>query len=302
MLNSTRRRDLRIAHFSDVHMLSARPTRRDARHALRLRFLSAGRALDPASRVLRLKQALNLCANHRADHIVISGDLTEYGSPEEYDTFAEVLHDSGIPAHHITLVPGNHDVYHSPDAWKQAIYGPLQAFRETSANEPGKIVDLGTACIFPVDVTRHQHISRASGILLPQVADALETRLMDRAIQKRAAILVQHHQPFAHRFLPWQWIDGLTGWARLLHLLHRFQNASVLHGHMHQIVNRMIGITRTRIFGATATVEDPLNASRVRFYRVANDGLLDTTIPTQLSPRSFDGARVGWANVALDAP
>ncbi|HZU84273.1 MAG TPA: metallophosphoesterase, partial [Polyangiaceae bacterium] len=110
----------RIAHLSDVHMLDSLPSRSRSGWSMRHHFLSFGRRLDSGGRRHKLARALSAARGLGADHVVISGDLTETGAPGEFESLAEVLHDSAVPAGRITLVPGNHDLYSSPDGWRWA--------------------------------------------------------------------------------------------------------------------------------------------------------------------------------------
>jgi Icc protein len=259
----------RIAHLSDVHMLEERPNPSRV-HNLSLKFLSLGRVLDPRGRVLKLKRALAAAKRAQADHFVISGDLTEVGAPEQYDAFAGVLHDSAIDPQNITLVPGNHDAYTSGEAWRRALEGPLRAFTSGAAEEPGKLVDRGPVIFLPLDVSCYQSIARSAGELTTQAADALSQRLSDPALTNKTVVLVQHHPPFARGIL--QWIDGLRGYARLMDLLSRHVHVHLLHGHLHQVVDRIVG-PKSRIFGAPATVDDGEGVPRVRLYEVREGAL-----------------------------
>src|SRR5580692_2045741 len=101
----------RIAHLSDVHMLEARPA--TGSHNLSVKFVSIGRSLDGRGRAAKLRRALAAAERSGADHFVISGDLTEVGTQEQYEAFADTLHDSAIHPERFTLVPGNHDAYTS---------------------------------------------------------------------------------------------------------------------------------------------------------------------------------------------
>src|ERR1700716_1900115 len=127
---------MRVAHLSDVHMLESRPSVGTA-YNWSTRLVSYARALEPVARARRLSQALSAAVRSGATHYVISGDLTEIGSDVQFAVFAEALHDSGISPDRITLVPGNHDAYTTPDGWKRALEGPLAAFRASSAAEAG---------------------------------------------------------------------------------------------------------------------------------------------------------------------
>jgi 3',5'-cyclic AMP phosphodiesterase CpdA len=236
------------------------------------RFLSFGRPLDPVGRRRKLAHALSAARRVGAHHVVISGDLTEIGTPGEFECLAESLHDSGIAPSRITLVPGNHDLYTSPDAWRAALDGPLAAFKETSADRPGRIVECQGVRFLPVDVAYHQPVTRSSGWMSDAVFDIVHGRAADTAFADRPLVLVQHHPPFVRKTRALHWIDGLVGAARLMHLLEAFRHVWVLHGHLHYAVNRALGCGVNRILGATAVVDDK-DAPRVRLYDV-QDGRL----------------------------
>jgi len=265
----------RIAHVSDVHMLESGRVA-SVLQDLAIRIVSAGRALDARGRVDKLERALSAAVRAGADHLVISGDLTEVGVPAQFEAFAEALHDSTIPPENVTLVPGNHDAYTSGDAWRRALEGPLQAYRGTAASEPGKVVERGDVVFLPVDVSCPQPITRSAGELRDDAADAIEARFKDPGLAKKSLVLVQHHHPFAHPHKTWQWMDGLRGSARLMGALASHSHVHVLHGHLHKAVDRLVGLGRSRVFGAPAIVEDEERSPRVRMYEL-RDGQLEAT-------------------------
>src|SRR3974390_1785270 len=167
----------RIAHLSDAHVLDLRPSRTRAGWSMQTRFLSFGRPLDaegrrgkrrrapePAAAARgKLRRALDTARRVGAHHVVLSGDLTEVGPPGEYETLAEVLHDSGIEPERFTRVPGNHDLFSSADGWRWALEGPLAAFARTSAREAGKVLDVAGVNLLPVDAPFHQPVTRSAG-------------------------------------------------------------------------------------------------------------------------------------------
>ena len=263
----------RIAHLSDVHILEPRPSRTRPGYPVSVRYLSLGRPLDAHARRKKLSRALAVAKRSGADHFVLSGDLTEIGTPGEFEIFAETLHEARLDPDAVTLVPGNHDAYHSPDGWKKAMEGPLARYATSSAGEPGKVVERGNVVFLPVDVSRHQHFARSGGELVDSVAEAIERRLTDDAFQSRPIVLVHHHPPFM-RAPGMNWIDGLRGGAHLMRLLARFRNVFSLHGHLHSIVDKVVELGRCRIFGAPAIVEDD-EVARVRIYQV-RDGMLES--------------------------
>ena len=263
----------RIAHLSDMHLLESGPVA-SIMEGLAIRIVSVGRAVDPRGRARKLERALQPAIRTGADHLVISGDLTEVGAPAQFAAFAQVLSDSGIVPENVTLVPGNHDAYTSGEAWRRALDGPLRAYRGSSADREGKVVDRGDVVFLPIDVSCVQAITRSAGELRPDVATLLESRFADPALAKKALVVVQHHPPFAHARSTWQWIDGLRGSARLMGALARHSHVQVLHGHLHKAVDRLIGLGKSRVLGAPATVDDEEGSPRVRLYEL-RDGQLE---------------------------
>ena len=171
----------RIAHLSDVHMLDARPSRARSGHSMGHRFLSFGRPLDAVGRRRKLAHALSAARRVGADHVVISGDLTEIGAPGEFECLAEGLHESGIAPERITLVPGNHDLYTSPDAWS---LGPRRTARglprARARRSPGRVVECAGVRFLPLDVARYQPLTRSAGWIDDLAMDAIARRAADR--------------------------------------------------------------------------------------------------------------------------
>jgi 3',5'-cyclic AMP phosphodiesterase CpdA len=209
--------------------------------------------------------------------VVISGDLTEVGIPCEFVALGESLHESGFAPDCITLVPGNHDLYSSPEAWRWAIRGPLAAYAATSATEtPGRIIDCAGVRLLPVDATFHQPMTRSAGALSSDTLDAIERRASDPGLADKPLIVVQHHPPFLRGTCVWRWIDGLAGSRRIMAMLHAFRHVFVMHGHLHTLVNRSLGDEEPRILGATAVVEDR-DVPRVRIFDAARGRLRELT-------------------------
>jgi len=257
----------RIAHLSDVHMLDTRPGRSRSGWSMRHHFLSFGRPLDDVGRRRKFAHSLSAARRAGASHVVVSGDLTEVGAPGEFEVLAEVLHESDFAPERITLVPGNHDLYSSPDGWRRAIEGPLSAFAPTSAGHPGMVVECAGMRLLPLDVTLHQPVTRSAGIIPDDALSMVARRAADPALADRPLVVVQHHPPFVRKTMALHWLDGLVGAANLMIMLERFRHLFVLHGHLHSLVNRALGCGVARVLGATAVVDDGA-APRLRLYDV----------------------------------
>lgn len=268
----------RIAQISDVHMLDPMTKRSGARYRLATRAVSLGRPIDPRGRAKKLSRALAAAKASGAEHIVISGDITEVGDEVEFEHFADVLDDARIDPASITIVPGNHDAYTTPRAWRRALEGPLRRYAASSATEPGKVVEGAGAVFLPIDTSCFQSIARSGGEFTRDAASAVEERLSDSFFRDRPLLLVLHHPPFAKHENPvWQWIDALRGSTHVLDMLRRHPRAQLLHGHMHRMIDRIVegfDSAKARIFGAPAVVDDG-DRARVRVYDV-RDGAIES--------------------------
>jgi 3',5'-cyclic AMP phosphodiesterase CpdA len=80
---------MRLAHVSDVHVLE--PLSMTDGYGLDIRFLSFGRRLDAQGRLRKLARALAAAKRNAADHVVVSGDLTESATPAQFELLAAAL-------------------------------------------------------------------------------------------------------------------------------------------------------------------------------------------------------------------
>jgi len=272
----------RIAHLSDVHTLDPAHRRsNNTRYRFATKFVSLGRPVDPRSRARKLARALEAAKASGADHIVITGDLTEMGDVREFEHFANILDDAGLPPDGVTLVPGNHDAYTSDAGWRRALEGPLKRYAGASATGAGKIVDRDNVAFLPIDTSCFQSIARSAGTFTPDAARAVQARIDDPALRDKSIVLVMHHPPFEGRKNALtEWVVGLSGHTHLLDMLRNNPRLQLLHGHLHRVVDRIVDLGkgvagRARIFGAPATVDDDDDRPRVRLYDV-RDGLLES--------------------------
>ncbi len=271
----------RIAHVTDLHLLSFRSDGVSPRVDARTRFVSLGRALDPEARAARAESALQHARALGAEHFVLSGDLTELGLAAEFELLAAVLSDAGIGGDEVTLVPGNHDRYSEPEGFAAALDGPLSPWAR-HASSRSTVVDLGSIRLLPVDVTRPQSVMRSGGQIGADQLRTLSSVLDDPSIRARPAALVQHHPPFA---LPpvVHFVDGLQGHDRLGCVLASRDAVQVVFGHLHRHIDRGGSAAIPRLLGAPCVVDD---ASAFRLYDVTADGLSPVNPSHELAVRA----------------
>lgn len=251
----------RIAHLSDFHLLEPEWEGRRGEAWWRLQYLSAKRRIDGADRRRRALEALVRARS--ADHLVLTGDLTEDAMDVQFETVAEVLRESGWDPDRVTLVPGNHDAYEE-GAWSRALAGPLAPYARSSA--PGTLVELKDAVIVPLTTAVEQFWARSSGLLdigqIPDLRDLFATA------GDRCVILALHHPPF--RVLH-QWVHGLLNHLDLSALLHANPTLHLLHGHIHRARDRAVGEGPPRVFSVDAVAESD---QPLRYYDIAEGRLV----------------------------
>ncbi|MFO0762222.1 MAG: metallophosphoesterase [Byssovorax sp.] len=258
-----------IAHLSDFHLLDDGHAARRGRDRLRLSFLSFGRPRDHHDRRRRALHALVDARRSGAQHLVLTGDLTEEGLPAQFEVLGEVLRESGWQPARVTLVPGNHDAYAGERAWSEALAGPLAAYHPTSI--PGVPVQLAGAVLLPLSTAVHQPVMRSAGAIAEGELRAASAAASDSKGRGTPLLVAMHHPPGRHPVPGMHWIDGLEDHAAIGAILDRHDHVHVLHGHTH--VARERGVRpggAPRIFSTEAVVEseEPLRVYRVESGRV----------------------------------
>lgn len=230
----------RVAHLSDLHLSSLVDVKiRDLLNKRALGYLSwrLRRRREHAPEVLAA--LLHDLKGLTLDHIVITGDLTHIGLPDEFRQARQWLETLGSP-NDVTVVPGNHDAYgRTPWADTFALWTPYMA------SDPGWQIGeqqvLGRSLFPSVRVRGHAvligvssaHPSApffATGSLGAAQMDRLGDILDLTRRQGLFRILLIHHPPAA-AVVGWRkrLIDGTV----LRALLARHGVEMVLHGHAH---------------------------------------------------------------------
>ncbi|WP_437717572.1 metallophosphoesterase [Sorangium sp. So ce448] len=258
-----------IAHLTDFHLLEADHDRRRGAERWRLRYLSFGRPIDAAQRRRRTLAALIEAGRSGADHLVLTGDLTEDGTPAQFEVLAAVLAESGWDPARVTLVPGNHDAY-TEGAWERALEGCLRPFAATSRQ--GTAVALPGAVVAAVSTAMMQPVTRSAGAIAARELSWIASLAAEARRSGDALVLAQHHPPLRHPIGAMQWLDGLINSAELMALLHEHDHLHVIHGHTHRAHDAPVRSgAPPRIFCAQALVDGP---SPLRLYRVRCGRLL----------------------------
>jgi 3',5'-cyclic AMP phosphodiesterase CpdA len=223
-----------LAHLSDVHLaVTQRLSGLASKRALgfinwqrKRKYIHRPEALDAITRDVK-DYALGTCA---ADHIAVTGDLTNLALPAEYARASAWLDALGPPSD-VTVIPGNHDVY-----VPQAKSWPAEYWGEFMRGDDG-----GTAGSFPF-------VRRRAGVVLIALCSGVPTgpflatgRLgrdqlarLSQALEQTNGlfrIVLIHHPPVSP---PKRYMRRLTDAAEFRGVLTDKGAELVLHGHDHR--------------------------------------------------------------------
>jgi 3',5'-cyclic AMP phosphodiesterase CpdA len=177
---------------------------------------------------------------HGAEHLLVSGDFTGYGMPDEFLAARTALGELGLTRERCSVVPGNHDTF-APDAVRGDYFGrhfghlletDLPKYRTLGPypfvhlkGDDVAIVGLHSAqkAVFP---------GSAYGRVGRRQLDALAAIVDDPRVRHRAVLVMLHHAPRRPDGTPDTYAHGLRDLAELERILcgDRF---AVLHGHIH---------------------------------------------------------------------
>jgi 3',5'-cyclic AMP phosphodiesterase CpdA len=259
---------MRFLHCSDVHITEdygALPFfRLGWRRWIALAELKYGGRAKAYVRAHRtLAQIAEDFRAHRADHLIVSGDLTAYALEGEFKGARESLGQVANDRAHCTIIPGNHDVY-TPGAFRTGrfekyfghlIESDLPEYRREGAypfvrllGDEVAVVGLRSARVPPVPGLSYGVIGR------DQLA-GLRELVNDARVKHRAVLVVVHHAPLGHHGRPDKRFHGLMD-ARQLFQAVPGPRFAVLHGHIHRRYHHAASSTRPHTFGAGSSTQE----------------------------------------------
>src|SRR5512139_2786763 len=194
----------RIAHVSDVHVLS--PLGAEWRRMLfNKRITGWANVVLRRGRVHRrdyLRAVLEEAAM-RADHVVVTGDITNMAHESEYREARRLLDDLARRVE-VTVVPGNHDIYLPAVGRERRFshhFAPFVTSERVSLAVPLPAGDYplvklrGPAAIIGLSSAVPRLPFVASGVLGREQLAALERVLALPGVASRTPVLLVHHPP-----------------------------------------------------------------------------------------------------------
>ena len=279
---------LRIAHITDLHVLSDRGVHwREM--LLNKRITGWANVHLRRGRVHRREYLLRVLeeATRAADHLVVTGDITNLALESEYEEARELLDGAAVSCE-TTVVPGNHDIYLPPihrerrfqhhfgqflrsDLPELALDLPAGSFPCVKLRGPAAIIALSSAVPRPPFI--------AAGFLGEEQLEALGRVLDQPEVRRRLPVILLHHPPVDERARWHQLRDGLVDGASMRRALAPLSRGIVLFGHLHYRMRCALSTDTgvLEIIGASGAALDHPNAavrSGFNLYGIEDDGSL----------------------------
>ncbi|MBE0594251.1 MAG: phosphodiesterase [Gemmatimonadales bacterium] len=187
-------------------------------------------------RVVDTAGCLARCVGHildlpqKPDAALFTGDLTDFGRPEEYDQLSRLIAPLGIPFY---LMPGNHD---ERDGLRRAF--PSHGYLRQRGDTIDYVIDDWPLRLVALDTVVPM---RSGGCLRPHQLEWLDAVLS--AAPARPTLLALHHPPFSTGIGHMDDI-GLEDPAGLEAVVRRHPQVELVTcGHLHRPIQRRFGGT-----------------------------------------------------------
>jgi 3',5'-cyclic AMP phosphodiesterase CpdA len=272
---------MRIAHFSDLHLLSLEgvgPARFLNKRLTGYANLRLKRGSVHRSEYVRV--IAREIARQRADHVVISGDLTNLALEPEFELARRVIEkDLGLGVKDVSIVPGNHDLYTRGAETRQRFATYFADYLRSDLPELG--VDMrvgrfpfvklrGPAAIIGMSSAVPRLPFVAAGVLGQEQLEALGEILAHPEVKKRTPVVALHHPAHNPRSRIKTMLEGLHDAALLWTSMQHLPAGMILHGHLHSRVQRVTPTAHGKIHhvGATSASLHHASADRMAGFNV----------------------------------
>ena len=231
---------MRLAHVSDLHAFSLENTGLLPFFGKRLAGMVNLRLNRKEKHPRAILDALFVDLNEQnLDEIAMTGDLTNLALESEFRLARQLLDRLEVGSRHVTIVPGNHDVYTLDALLRRPFHSHLHPYATSDSGddtfpfvrvrEPVALIGLSTARPSPVPF--------ASGSLGRGQLARLEERLAELGRRGLFRVVLLHHPPIDNRHSV---LRGLRDRSAFADVLARVGAELVLHGHEHRDLDNQL--------------------------------------------------------------
>ncbi len=291
---------MRIAHFSDLHLLSLEGV--PAWRFLNKRITGYANIRLKRGSVHRsgyVRAVAREIARQKPDHVAISGDLTNLALEPEFELAREVIEkDLGLSPRDVSIVPGNHDLYTrgAQSSRRFATYfadylvSDLPELTAQVGGGPFPVVKLrGPAAVISMSSAVARLPFVAAGRLGKQQIRAFAGILAHPEVEKRTPVVLLHHPAHNPRSKLKSMLEGLHDAALLWTSVRHLPTGMILHGHLHTRIQQVLPTTRGKLVtvGATSASlhhEDEGRMAGFNVYEIEEDGAIGDIAAHVLEP------------------
>jgi len=228
-----------FAHLSDPHLTSLDDVAwRDLTNKRILGYLSWRHKRRDEHRLEVLDALQRDLLHTRPEQIVITGDLTHIGLPEEFRQVRHWLDQLG-DADRVSIIPGNHDAYiRTPWKYTMSHWEPWMR-SDVRAGDPWfpSLRVRGDIAFIGLSSARATRPFMATGTLGEAQLQRLSQLLEETGRKGLFRVVMLHHPP---RPQDEKWRKRLTDGKRLCRVLEQHGAEAVLHGHSHRPMQRAL--------------------------------------------------------------
>jgi 3',5'-cyclic AMP phosphodiesterase CpdA len=282
---------VRIAHFSDLHLLSLEgvPMRRFFNKRI-TGYANLKLKRGSIHRPSYVRAIAREVARLGIEHVVITGDLTNLALEPEFELARKVLEeDLGLDPSRVTVVPGNHDLYtrDSLDTRRFSTYfAPylVSDLPELAVDVgPGRfpVVKLrGPVAFIGLCTAQPRAPFVAAGELGRGQIEALARVLAHPEVARRTPVIAMHHPVHNPRSWLKTRLEGLYDALAVTPHLDPLARGMILHGHLHRRVQRSHATAAGELHAVGATSaslhhEHPEKMAGFNLYEIGEGGHVD---------------------------
>ena len=292
---------MRIAHFSDLHVLDWDGVGAGRFFNKRLTgWVNIRLKRGHIHRSQYVRAIAREIRGRKIDHVVITGDLTNLALEPEFQLAHEILeHEMGLGADAISIVPGNHDLY-TQGALRSRRFTTF--FSKYTQCDIDIAVDIGTGH-FPYVKLRgpvaviglSSAVPRpplvASGELGMRQLDALVRALEHPEVRRRTPVFVLHHPVHNPPSKLKTYMGGLADADAFCERLADLSRGLLVHGHLHRRIQRIVPTRAGAILAVGATSaslhhEDEHRMAGFNVYDIDDSGAIRNLEAHVLDPET----------------